>query len=264
MPDLTSNNVSAIDWCDGRGMIMDNSVEIGPARLQSHPDALGTVEQTEKICTYVPMGIVLLLVGLPVLSSLVQFHFGMAILGGLIMFVIAGIVIKVVETLFLSPMRNLRYRAVAQRLLVAVRSVPQTVSQSLSWHSGAPGALAVTQRGDLVIVDRSTNYEELWLRPSQIVNVSVEREATHITNTKHSGRFTLGGASSGGLLGGYTFGGRSRSTTRTVETAFLEIRYQLERNGIAYTTVVPFGNDRRGADALSATLNHLEHAGEAA
>lgn len=240
---------------------MDQAVAPSPVPLKSHPDALASVEQMENVSRIVPLAILVVLVGLPVLSSLVRLRIGAALIGGIIMFIVAGFVIRIVEKLVLSPMRSVRYKAVAGRLAAAVQAVPETVSQWLSWWRGAPGALAVTQRGDLVIVDRSTNYEELWLHPSQISNVSVEREATQITNTRHGGRFTLGGASSSGLFGGYTFGGRSRSVTQTVETAFLEIRYQLERNGMTYTTVVPFGNDRRGADELCATLARLDHRG---
>ena len=238
---------------------MDQAIAPSPAPLKSHPDALACVEQMEGLARLVPLGILAVLVGLPVLAALTRLKVGGAVFNGLIMFVVAGFVIKLVDKLVLSPVRAVRYKAVAARLASAVQSGPVRVSQWFSWWRGAPGALAVTQRGDLVILDRSTNYEELWLHPSQILNVSVEREATQITNTRHGGRFTLGGASSGGLFGGYTFGGRSRSVTHTVEAAFLEIRYQLERNGMTYTTVVPFEQDRRGADALCATLSRLEH-----
>lgn len=238
---------------------MNTAVAPTATRIKSYPDALACVEQTEKISKLVPLAILGVLVGLPMLSSLLSFRLGEALFSGIIMFLIAGVVIKIVDAVILSSMRAVRYRGVANRLAAAVQAVPTAVSQWRSWWQGAPGALAVTQRGDLVVIDRSTNYEELWLHPSQISNVSVEREATQITNTRHGGRFTLGGASSSGLFGGYTFGGRSRSTTHTVETAFLEIRYQLERNGMTYTTVIPFGDDRRGADALCATISRLEH-----
>lgn len=237
---------------------MNTAIIPDATRPNVHPQAFACVEQTEKIGKIVPLAILAVLVGLPVLSSLVHLRLGNAIIGGVIMFVVAGLVIKLVETLILAPMRAVRYRGVANRLAAAVQSLPTPVSQWRSWWQGAPGALAITRRGDLVIVDRSTDYEELWLHPEQISSVSVEREATQITNTRHGGRFTLGGAS-GGLFGGYSFGGRSRSTTRTIETAFLEIRYQLDRNGVTYTTVIPFGEDRRAADALCATIARLEH-----
>ena len=96
------------------------------------------------------------------------------------------------------------------------------------------------------------------MTPASIVNASVERQATQITNIRHGGRVTLGGIS-GGFFGGYTFGGRSKAVTTTVEIAFLEVRYQLERNGAVYTTVLPFADDRRGADNLRAAILRLDH-----
>ena len=78
------------------------------------------------------------------------------------------------------------------------------------------------------------------------------------TNIRHSGSFTLGGVS-GGFFGGYTFGGRSHATTTTIENAYLEIRYQFERNASVFTTVLPFARDRRAAEELCAMLTRLEH-----
>jgi uncharacterized membrane protein (DUF485 family) len=223
-------------------------------------DVRATVDQMEKIARLTPLVILAVLVGLPVVSSLFSGSFGGAIFGGIIMFIVAGFVIRIVNALVIRPMQTVRYKGAATKLAAQVQSLPVPTNLWRSWWTGAPGALAITRDGHLVIVDRSTDYSHLWLGTGQIVNVSVEREATQITNTKHSGRFTLGGVSSGGLFGGYTTGGRSRSTTRTIETAFLEIRYQLERNGSVYTSVIPFDADRRGADELCAAITRIEHA----
>ncbi|RYY09291.1 MAG: hypothetical protein EON55_18670 [Alphaproteobacteria bacterium] len=218
-----------------------------------------TVDQMEKIARLTPLVILAILVGLPVVSSLLSGSIGGAIFLGLIMFVVAGFAIRIVNALVVGPMQTVRYKGAATKLAGQVQSLPVPTNLWRSWWIGAPGALAITRDGHVVIVDRSTDYSHLWLGEGQIVNVSVEREATQITNTKHSGRFTLGGVSSGGLFGGYTTGGRSRSTTKTVETAFLEIRYQLERNGSVYTSVIPFAADRRGADELCAAITRIEH-----
>lgn len=223
-------------------------------------DIRATVDQMEKITLWVPRVILAVLVGLPVLANVLSGSFGTAILSGLIMFVVAGFVIKLAHALVVDPMRNVRYKRAASVLAAQVQSLAEATTQWRSWWTGAPGALAITRNGHLVIVDRSTDYTHLWLATGQIVNVSVAREATQITNTKHSGSFTFGGVSNSGFLGGYTTGGRSRSTTTTIETAFLEIRYQLERNGSVYTSVIPFGTDRRGADELCAAITRIEHA----
>jgi len=223
-------------------------------------DIRSTVDQMEKIAQFTPLGILALLVGFPVISGILNGSIGGALLVGFIMFIVAGFVIKIVNAVVIGPMQTVRYKRAAATLAGQVQSLSIPTSLWRSWWIGAPGALAITRDGHVVIVDRSTDYSQLWLGQGQIVNVSVEREATQITNTKHGGRFTFGGASSGGLFGGYTTGGRSRSTTKTVETAFLEIRYQLERNGSVYTSVVPFAANRRAADELCAAITRIEHA----
>ena len=223
-------------------------------------DIRSTVDQMEKIARLTPLVILALLVGFPVVSGLLNGSIGGAIIVGIIMFIVAGFVIRIVNALVIGPMQNVRYKRAATTLAGQVQGLPVPTNLWRSWWAGAPGALAITRDGHVVIVDRSTDYSQLWLGQGQIVNVSVEREATQITNTKHSGRFTLGGVSNGGLFGGYTTGGRSKSTTKTVETAFLEIRYQLERNGSVYTSVIPFSADRRGADELCAAITRIEHA----
>jgi hypothetical protein len=229
----------------------------GPVEAISPPndDIRATVDHMEKIAQFTPLVILAVLVGIPVVSALLHGAIGSAILSGVIMFVLAGFAIKIVNSLLIAPMQNIRYKRIATTLASQVQALPLPTNL---W-AGAPGALAITQDGHVVIVDKSTDYTHLWLGEGQIVNVSVEREATQITNTKHGGRFTLGGAFSSGVFGGYTFGGRSKSVTRIVETAFLEIRYQFERNGAVYTSVIPFNADRRGADELCAAITRIEH-----
>ena len=240
---------------------MDHAVEtlVEAPRTMSPPNeaVLSTVAQTETIGRFVPLGIIGLLCVLPALAALFQGRIGMALINAILGFIIAGFVIRIVNKLVLQPMQNVRYKTAAKTLASQIQALPEPVVQWFSWWTFAPGALAITRPGHIVIADRSTDYTHLWLSPAQIVNVSVEREATQITNTKHSGKFTFGGVS-GGVLGAFTTGGRSKSTTTTVETAFLEIRYQLERNGAVFTSVIPFAGDRRGAEQLSAQITRLE------
>lgn len=243
---------------------MSSIVETPRLRIERLPappndDIRATVDQMEKLTRMTPLAILAVLVGLPVVSSLLDGSIGKALLSGVIMFIVAGFVIRLVDALVLSPMRNIRYKGAAKRLEAQVQALSEPITLWRSWWTGAPGALAITRPGHVVIVDRSTNYDHLWLAKDQIVNVSVEREATQITNTKQSGRISLGGVSNSGFFGGYTTRGRSRSVTQTVETAFLEIRYQLERNGSVHTSVIPFGSDRRAADELCAAVTRIEH-----
>ena len=124
------------------------------------------------------------------------------------------------------------------------------------WYTGAPGAFGLTAGGELLLVDRSTGYELLWLTPGQIADVRIEREVTQVTSTRHSGRSVVGGVG-GGLFGGWIGGGRSTSVSRNVEEAYLEIHYQRQVNGMVGVAVAPFGSDRRGADAACAMIRRL-------
>ena len=234
------------------------TIRLEPEIQRSNPKILSCVEQTEKINAIVPKTII---IGMLVLLAAGPFLHGYLFLGlvnAVIVYFGAKVAVWLVNKIVLLPMRTTRYKGAARTLADQLKAVPERVTLCESWWLGAPGAIAVTANGHVIISDRSTNYEELWLTPSQIMNVGIEREATQITNIRHNGSFTLGGVS-GGLFGGYTFGGRSHATTTTIENAFLEIRYQFERNGAVYTTVLPFGGDRRSAEELCAMLSRLEH-----
>ncbi|KRA83019.1 hypothetical protein [Altererythrobacter sp. Root672] len=241
-----------------------NIVEVKIAPWRSYPEAFRTVMRTQKLCANVPMVIGLVLLGLGILPSLVQLKVFSAIFGGIVSLIMAGIIIWIVDAVVLNPLKNSRFRFVAKTLLADMCAMPQAVSQTLSWYSPVPGALVVTQRGNLVIVDRSTNYDEIWLHPSQVLNVSVEREETFVTNTKHGSSFSLGSVSPGWMFASYNSRSKSKSVTHKLETAFLEIRYQVERNGAVHTAVIPFGDDRLGADAWRATLSGLSYVEEVA
>ncbi len=234
------------------------TTRLEPEIRRSNPEILRCVEQTEKVNALVPKVII---IGMLVLLAAGPFLHGYVFLGlvnAVFVYFGAKVAVWLVNKIVLQPMRITRYKGAARTLADQLKAVPERVTLCQNWWLGAPGAIAVTANGHVIISDRSTNYEELWLEPSQIMNVGIEREATQITNIRHSGSFTLGGVS-GGLFGGYTFGGRSRATTTTIENAYLEIRYQFERNGAVYTTVLPFGGDRRSAEELCAMLTRLEH-----
>lgn len=218
---------------------------------------LECVQKTEKIKAVVPLAIMALCVLSPVLGNLVHFQIAGALLNGFICFLISGLLIRGANKFVISPFQSFRYKAAAEQLAKDIQAGSQVVLQKRIWWQDTPGALAITRQGLLIIMDHNSRYQRICLRSDQIVRVTVEREATHVTDTRHGGRFTIGGVSRGGLFGGYTFGGRSRSTTHTIEAAFLEIQYQLEPNGMTYVTVVPFGAARRDADALCATIGRL-------
>ena len=229
-----------------------------PARIAPpNDDVRATVEHIQKIAIWMPRGILLVFVAVPVLTALLHGSIGWALFGGVINYLIARLIIMVATRLFLRPMIRFRYRAAAQTLMRQIDALPEPVNLSISWWQDTPGAAAITRGGHVVVTDYDTDYHQLWLNREQIVHATVEREATVHTHTRESGRLTLGGVS-GSMFGGYTFGDRSRSVSTTVETAFLEIRYQLDRNESVRTCVIPFGEDRRRADEWRATIERLE------
>jgi hypothetical protein len=156
-------------------------------------------------------------------------------------------------TVVLRPSRNLRFRSAAKKLGSKLRAAGDLSCPPCTWYTGAPGAFALMKGGQLLLADRSSDYVVLRLTPNLVAGVSVEREITQVTQTRHSGRAAVGGVG-GGLFGGWLGAGRSTSVSSEVEEAYLEIRYQLEANGPVAVAVVPFGADRRAADSACAMI----------
>jgi hypothetical protein len=221
-------------------------------------DIRATVEQVEAITLWTPRAILVVFVGLPILVGL-SAGIGWAVICGIFYYLFARLLIAGTRIMIIRPMTTARYKAAAQTLGRQLRALPEPTSLSAAWWQERPGAAAVTGHGHVVIATYDTGYQQRWLTVGQIVDVSVERDATVFTDTREGGRFTFGGFS-GNLFGGFTTGARANSVSTTVETAFLEVRYQLERNGSVQTCVVPFGNDRRGADEWRAMIGRLEPA----
>lgn len=180
-----------------------------------------------------------------------------AIIGAIFTFFIAKLVVRGVRAIILESSRRIRYDRAATRLRSQLQAGGDIAVGPMSWTIGAPGAMAMTQLGAVIILDRGHGYAPLQLLPSQIADVQVECNSQQFTQTLHSGRTTAAGL--GGSFGmGYTMGGSSSSVTSTVNEYFLEIRYQLERNGPVATIIVPGGRDRRVVEELRATIRRLE------
>jgi hypothetical protein len=182
---------------------------------------------------------------------------GGVLIGGAVLLFVAKLAVGIACSLVLEPSRNLRFRSAAKKLSSRLERAAVLTCPPCSWYTGAPGAFAVTDQGELLLADRSSGYELLRLTPDQVAGVSVEREVTQVTRTRHSGRSIIGGVN-GGILGGWVSGGQSTSVSHDIEKAYLEISYQLEPNGLARLAVVPFGSDRRGAMAACAMVSRLQ------
>ena len=224
-----------------------------------HPDVLRCVRQQERLEALAPKLVIGIIFGGTAAYLLLRAGrlTGGVIIGAALAFFAAGIVNAVVRIGLLQPSRRIRYGAAANKLAARIGSAGDLSMPALSWFSHAPGALGVTSNGHLLVAARGTDYEQLRLPPSQIADVRVERDVTHVTSTRHAGR-TLVGGFAGGLIAGHVSGGRSTSLTRAVEGTCVVITYQLEPNSAVGTIIVPFGNDRQRAEATAVLIRRLQ------
>jgi len=196
--------------------------------------------------------------GTALLMLLQRYHWhvtGGVLMGGFVALILARLAVAAAGVA-LSLVRRLRFASAARKLRAVLIKTGDLTSPPCTWYTGAPGAFGLTAASELLLVDRSTGYGLVRLSPDHIADVAVEREVTQVTTTRHSGRSVIGGGG-GGFFGGWVSGGRSTSVSRNFEEAYLEIRYQLEPNGLVRVAVVPFGSDRRGADAACAMVARL-------
>lgn len=177
-------------------------------------------------------------------------------LGAILTYVIARLVVRGVRALVLEPLRRIRFDLAASRLMAQLQGGHIAVGP-FSWTLGAPGAMAMSRSGEVIILERGHGYQPLQILPHQLADVRVECNSRQFTQTLHSGRTTIGGfGKSFGM--GYTMGGASTAVTNTINEYFLKIRYQLEKNGPVRTVLVPGGPERRVVEELCATIRRLE------
>lgn len=239
---------------------MDRSLTLPQGRLPvpacRNEDVLRCVVHQEWLERIVPRTVFWSLFGTAVLMLLSRYGWnvtGGVLIGAVGALIVARLAVAIAVGVVLRPSRALRFRSAAKKLGSRLRAADDLNSPPCTWYTGAPGAFALTKGGELLLADRSSDYQLLRLTPDRIADVSVEKEVTQVTQTRHSGRTVIGGGG-GGFFGGRVSGGRSTSTTSEVEEAYLEIRYQLEANGPVAVAVVPFGADRRAAGSACAMI----------
>lgn len=175
--------------------------------------------------------------------TLYQFRNGAitGVLTGMLMLFVCGTLLGVVEACVFRPARYVRFGAcVAQMRAEMIQRV--TPAKERTWKAPLPAILALdTERRLLAIESPDTDYQLLTLRPDQILDVKIEREQITKTTTKYSSRLFLPDL---GIIGR----GRSSSTSKTIERAFLELVFVLRQPDIPGRAVFNFGNQRREAD----------------
>jgi hypothetical protein len=223
----------------------------------TNDDVTRCVESQEKLERILPQAANLIFAGIFVVYALASRGALSVIVTGVIIFFLAKLAKRVIRAMVLRPSRRVRYDRAADKLRSRLRGASDIAVGPFSWTLGAPGAMGVTRTGELIILDRGHDYVPLQLLPHQIADVRVECDSQQFIQTFHSGRTTVAGfGKSFGM--GYTMGGSSTSVASTVNEYFLEIRYQIEKNGAVGTVVVPGGRERRVVEELCATIRRLE------
>jgi hypothetical protein len=196
------------------------------------------------------------------IRGLVNFKGGVdsGIVSTIIMFLVFVGVSWLVNLTIFTPMRAVRFGACVNRMSDwANRAL--TVARYNTWKSPVPSFLAIdTGRKLLFVEGPTTDFYGLILRGQQIVDVKVEREQHIETTTKHSGRFIYGGALRGGFGIGRLGGGTSKSKSKVVEQAFLEIVFSVSRDGTPSRIVFNFGEARRAADDWVLMIGQMRNA----
>lgn len=220
-----------------------------------------TVRTTEQRAAWVFLGLVALCL-LPVLgaffSSLFRDGIGSALASGLLALLLMAVVFlvlnRVLQALLVTPYRALQYRGALKRMQADLPGLGVQLAMQHQWSAPTPGVLALdTRQGLLYANARDTDYQRLLLRRQDILGAKVERESEVHTQTRHGGSLAV--FSSAGI--GYNFGSRSKSTSKVVERAFLEIHYQLPGAPAPGWLAVPFGEDRRAADSFAVAIQRL-------
>ena len=222
-------------------------------------EILHTVASQERLERTLPRAALVVVWGAYAILTLPNLHRDVlgAIIWAVLTFFIAKLVVRGVRAIILESSRRIRYDRAATRLQSRLQASEDIAAGPFSWTIGAPGAMAISRSGDVVILNHAHGYAPLRLAPHQIADVQVERQSRQFTQTHQGGRTSLMGL--GGSFGAaYTMGGMSTSVTRTVDEYALEIRYQLEKNGPVSTVIVPGGSDRRVVEELCATVRRLE------
>ncbi len=204
----------------------------------------------ERVVTIVLM----VLCAAAVVPSLVHEGIVAGIFAAVVMFFMFGLLHWLARVAVFQPMRLVRFGTcvntmteLAQRHLALVKYC--------SWKTPLPRFIAIEpgQRA-LFIEGPDTDYYALVVRPHQIVETKIEREQTVQTTTKHGSRWTYGFGSSGF---GFISGARSKSMSKVIETAFLEISVVLNAATPPVRVVFPFGEQRRDAEDWVLAIRHM-------
>ncbi|MDO4794867.1 MAG: hypothetical protein Q4A28_02875 [Brachymonas sp.] len=217
-----------------------------------------TVRLTEKVYAWTLLGLALAGIGLVAsafIANLLRKGFFSGLINALLLFFFLVLlwlgIKKLIDVLIMAPYKAIRYSACAKRMAAALPGYGLQQTLTHQWHLPAPGVLALDSRqSTLFLQTADTDYHRLFLHPGQIVEVKVERESEVHTQTRHSG--SIGVFSRAGI--GYNFGSKSSSKSVVIERAFLEVHYQQSNQLSPNWIAIPYGENRRDADAMAMAI----------
>ena len=161
---------------------------------------------------------------------------------------------KIIRFAIFKPMRSMRCGAYMNRIL-QVAKTQIDYAKGVTWKTPVPRVIAINPSiGKLFIEGPDTGYCGLTLTAAQILEAKVEREQRIETFTREDSRLIYSfGSPNLSILGG----GSSRSTSKVVESAYLEISYVLDMHSTPRSVVFPFMGQRRDADDWALAINHM-------
>ena len=220
------------------------------------------VQSTENTYLWIIRGLMaccLILFAVNVFGSLIKNGIGTAIVEGIFLAIILILIFfgikKVFDLLIMRPCRAIRYKACLKRIEQALPGFGLNPTLNYQWHLPTPCVLALDSRaGILFIQGQATGNYRLFLQPHHILQAKIERESAIYTETTHDGSTVL--FSGSGI--GRVLSSKSHSKSTVVETAFLEIHYQLSEHDAPSWIAFDFGEDRREADSVLCAIQRMQ------
>lgn len=231
-----------------------------PVETDDYHDVLPIVRQTEWLAMFIPRAIMSVFIGLPILLGVLHGHPILGLLNAFLLLFVGAFLCRVVAMLVLAPLHAVRYVRVMRTLSATLGRLAPDAILTAQWMAGAPGALAITRLDTVLLVDRSTGYRFIALADEEIVAVDRKVDEDVRMTTRRRPAFTLGMNVGRGLLGAWTFGGRSVTDARVARSYTVILRYQREDDPAICSALIPFGADERGAENLRTALNRVRKA----
>jgi hypothetical protein len=228
-----------------------------PFDIPDDHDVLPIIRRTEQTEAWVPRSIMTIFVGLPLLLGVLHGHPVLGVINAILLGFVGTFLCRGVALFLLAPLHGLRYGRVMRRLAATLASLAPDAVSTTQWMAGAPGALAITRLGTVLLVDRSTAYRIISLADDEIVGVDRHVEEDIRMTSRSRPGLALGLSAGRGLFGAWTFGGRTVTDARMMRSSSVILRYQREDDRDIRCAVIPFGSDELGAETLRIALGRV-------